>query len=379
MNGTIGHKVTVQKFCSRLPRSADWAGVVRSAATLAQVSHRRLVAEGFSSADRQALPDAEWVYIALEHLEARTQSISTSTDGLEGLLQALLMYGPPRPKPSPQVVGLIVRGLSAPGKIPALALRVVSKAVPWFQDQNLARSLQELDAWSHVGRVVLQSLQDSDIKDEYIRLGNTLANTPGWEAYIREDISTWIYIFTAGMPWSWMDGLKFASVLDELFSLTQEDIPLDPAERMMGSIAMVLSQTWEKFDRILSLETIVQLAHSTASVIFFEPFAVLDLPEGRDSGSAKSISSSFKANCLEPLRSALFQAAKMCGISSQAESSDISPGDLERVSKILTGLASISSESADGNGQSGNAEKLSELQLQIDALRENRLGDRDPI
>ncbi|KAJ6599895.1 hypothetical protein DFH09DRAFT_1303255 [Mycena vulgaris] len=202
---------------------------------------------------------------------------------------------------------------------------------------------------------------------------------PNWEPYLREDILTWIYIFTDGIPWSWMNMLTFTSVLEHLFNLTG---PLTGrfsslSEKALGSISIVLTERWRNFDWSLSLDRFIQLAHSTASVIFFETFTVLDLPEELDSDSITTmITPDFKTKFLKPLQDALILAAEARG-STQAQDTQ------ERASIIITDLASsISSERDDERAQSESRGdviavdwtglKLSELHSHIDALRELR-------
>ncbi|KAJ6599896.1 hypothetical protein DFH09DRAFT_1355920 [Mycena vulgaris] len=70
------NKARIYTFCSIIPRSPEWADVVRAAATLAKVNtaHRRAI-ELYSATNAVDLPDEEWVYTALENLDDPGQSI----------------------------------------------------------------------------------------------------------------------------------------------------------------------------------------------------------------------------------------------------------------------------------------------------------------
>ncbi|KAJ7096166.1 hypothetical protein C8R44DRAFT_813310 [Mycena epipterygia] len=198
-----------------VPRSPEWADVVRSAATLAKVNMAHLrVTELHSRSCECKLPDAEWVYTALEYFDGAPR---LSTAGLDGLLQALLRYGKLRPKPSPGCIRVMLRALTAPGTVSSLALGVLFRATAWFHEEDLAHTMQQFGVWALVGRIVLENPEKYDLKREYINLGYKLASMPDWEPYIREDISIWLYILMDDMQWDSGTVLKFTSVLQRIW------------------------------------------------------------------------------------------------------------------------------------------------------------------
>jgi hypothetical protein len=228
----------------------NWAGIVLSTVHLA---------EQYNCKEKKPCGgDYSWVYKALESgkhsPEIYKWDSSKTLLGVEGLFKALLHYDAP---PSKDHANLLLHGLSMTGdsdiSSTAASLLLPENMEEWFKDDELRPILQENSMWASLVRACCKNPATLDT-DRVLEIGNILADTPSWHAYIHNELPSWIAIFFPTVPKvipKWSLSKKYISVLDRVgkpnpggYEFIQDP---EMREKVLGLTFVTLSKLWEDF------------------------------------------------------------------------------------------------------------------------------------
>ncbi|KAJ7805959.1 hypothetical protein B0H13DRAFT_1929859 [Mycena leptocephala] len=241
-------QIIVNDFCSSLPQLDNWAGIVLSTVHLA---------EQYNYKEKKPCGgDYSWVYKALESVKHSPEiykwDSSKTLLGVEGLFKALLHYDAP---PSKDHVNLLLHGLSMTGDISSTAASLLLREImeEWFKDDELRPILQENSMWASLVQACSKNPATLDT-ERVLEIGNILADTPSWHAYIHNELPSWIAIFFPTVPKvipKWSLSKKYISVLDRVgkpnpggYEFIQDP---EMREKVLGLTFVTLSKLWEDF------------------------------------------------------------------------------------------------------------------------------------
>ncbi|KAJ7487327.1 hypothetical protein B0H11DRAFT_1116379 [Mycena galericulata] len=195
-SGSFRHRKSLVReisgFCTTFPRVDGWLDIAVIAATLGRIDSESWKGIGAYSHN---IPNMEWIYMALEHIQqsCRSDDISTwdsySTLEFESLLQLLACSSTLTGIPALGSLRMILQALCADGDISLIASVVLCQKGNWLLDPNLQSISEQYSIWSQLGRV---AINHSDFGINYIGLGDRLANTAHWKPFIYQDLPTWI-------------------------------------------------------------------------------------------------------------------------------------------------------------------------------------------
>jgi hypothetical protein len=328
----------IYRFCSNLPQSDGWVGVVLATGLLTLSKTQNDI----------VMPDygtANWVHKALEDLtvEIQGQWDDKMIAGVSGLLQALLCYDA-RPKTS--YIHLLLRALSIPGDISENAARILLRVniLVWFQDNELWPILRAAVVWSSIARVAVE-LEDPSFTKQCIRMGHTLASMPDGYSYFHKELSSWITTFFRAEEWDLAE--DYSSVLLIVWNPDTEEYEFDDdGESALGLTFVALSKAWQDFDFDSSeiINAAASLLRSTSWAALRREYPITGTRDEWPGFKYIAIAPRFELAFSVPLRETLTQAATIARAKIIAndpeEVSQIKNRALEYVAKSLTHLAS---------------------------------------
>ncbi|KAF7348683.1 hypothetical protein MVEN_01387100 [Mycena venus] len=236
----LNRQTPIFHFCSSLPHTDGWLGVVLAAG---------LLSEPFSAWAPHYHEDPSWIYETLECVQTLMNNdewVNINADRVGGLFNALLYYNAP---PAKKHVHILLQALSLPGSISRHAAQLFcqNNIKNWFLDEELQHILQNSSLWASL---MLVFPGFGSLGDDLIALGHTLVSIPMWQPFIREKLSSWIMLFFY-KHWvveNWTVVEKYNSVLSQLWTDTGEYAFVNNGEKALGLTFVALSKLWAETD-----------------------------------------------------------------------------------------------------------------------------------
>jgi hypothetical protein len=141
------------------------------------------------------IEDVGWVYRTLDGLD---NSEVLHREIVAGLLQALVLSGPIRGKPSTSALRTILSALSPDDstepseELKCTASAALVSAKHWFDDDELGPILADESVWLNLGGSYLNTYH-------YTVLGDKLSNVPEWKHIVSKDLPGWTWQYTSLM------------------------------------------------------------------------------------------------------------------------------------------------------------------------------------
>ncbi|KAJ7670351.1 hypothetical protein B0H17DRAFT_1335591 [Mycena rosella] len=331
----------VYRFCSIIPRHSDgYCDAILSALSFARVEDR---IHCFITDNKETLTfNVTWIYDALEriHLNPDAEWNVDTISAIGDLLQAL--YHLPLEKPTEAALRVILKSLaSSSAELSELAFLILHRGVAlgekdkWGHggDGGLRLTMQASSMWSVLGVVSLQ--KGVRFSGKYIEIGLVLSDITGWEAVLREELSTSVTGFFGS--WNWSNAPEYSSLLRQIQNLDSGYTFKHHNERALGTTFMALSKAWDDFDHTdPRLSNFDRLICATTLAAFRDTYP----GNCRLEDNGISLSSQFMDAFSRPLVLALCDAARRIRTEMTANA-DNSLGSLSETKSVLDAAAQI--------------------------------------